>query len=215
MLDTLQDWGKKPRIVLVSSGLVYGEPEAHGRGCDERSLLRPESPYAASKAAADLLGYQTWRSAGLDVVRARPFNHVGPRQSTEFAVAHFARQIVEIERGCRPPVLETGDLHSRRDLTDVRDVVRGYLLVAEKSAGGDVYNLGSGDAHSMETILERLRALAGVRCEVRRRPGLLRDADTQVLRADASKARRELGWSPQIPLEQTLADVLAYWRKQP
>ncbi|HMF11695.1 MAG TPA: GDP-mannose 4,6-dehydratase, partial [Gemmataceae bacterium] len=215
LLDALQDWGGNPRILLVSSGLIYGESEAHGRGCDERSLLRPESPYAASKAAADLLGYQVWRAAGLDVVRARPFNHVGPRQSAEFAVAHFARQIVEIERGCRPPVLETGDLHPRRDLTDVRDVVRGYLLVAEKSASGDVYNLGSGEAHSMGTILDRLRTLAGVRCEVRRQPGLLRDADTPVLRADASKARRELGWSSQIPLEQTLADVLAYWRKQP
>jgi GDP-4-dehydro-6-deoxy-D-mannose reductase len=213
LLDAVQRWGGQARILLASSGLIYGEPETPGGACDERAPLRPESPYAASKAAADLLGYQCWRAAGMDVVRARPFNHVGPRQSAEFAVAHFAQQIVEIERGHRPPVLETGDLRPCRDLTDVRDIVRGYLSVVEKCPGGDVYNLGSGVAHSMEAVLDRLQTLAGVRCDVRSRPGLLRDADTPVLRADASKARRELGWSPRISLERTLADVLAYWRQ--
>jgi len=215
LLEAVQRWGGQVRILLVSSGLIYGEPAERGRGCDEHAPLRPESPYAASKAAADLLGYQCWRSAGTDVVRVRPFNHFGPRQSADFAVAHFARQIVGIERGRRSPVLETGDLRPRRDLTDVRDVVRGYVLVAQKCLAGDVYNLGSGVAHSMEAILDRLQALAGVKCQVRSRPDLLRDTDAPVLLADAAKAREDLGWSPQIPLEQTLADVLAYWRQLP
>lgn len=153
------------------------------------------------------------RSAGLEIVRGRPFNHIGPGQSAEFAVAHFAQQIVEIERGKRPPILETGDLSPLRDLTDVRDIVRGYLLLVERGCPGDVYNLGSGKACSMKHVLDRLLALAGVRVEVRCRPDLLREAETSVLRADAGKARRELDWSPQFTLEQTLSDTLAQWRR--
>jgi GDP-4-dehydro-6-deoxy-D-mannose reductase len=213
LLEALQDWGGSPRIVVVSSGLVYGKPEKLEEPCDERASLRPDSPYAASKAAADLLGYQCWKSAGLEIVRARPFNHIGPRQSAEFAVAHFARQIVEIERGRRAPVLETGDLRPRRDLSDVRDVVRGYMLLMEKGRPGEAYNLGSGEVHSMKEVLDRLLTLAGVRCEIRCRDDLLREADTPVLCADAGKARRELNWTPSIPLNQTLTDVLAYWRQ--
>jgi GDP-4-dehydro-6-deoxy-D-mannose reductase len=213
LLEAVERWGGRPRILLVGSGLVYGEPATPDQGCHEGCLLRPDSPYAASKAAADLLGYQFWRCSGLEIIRARPFNHVGPGQSSEFAIAHFVRQIVEIDRGKRPPLLETGDLSTRRDLTDVRDIVRGYVLLMERGRPGDVYNLGSGQASSMAEILDRLLTLAGVCCEVRCRPELLREVETPVLRADAAKMRRELDWSPQIPLEQTLADVLAYWRR--
>ena len=109
--------------------------------------------------------------------------------------------------------METGDLNPRRDLTDVRDIVRGYILLMEKGTPGDAYNLGSGEVHRIGEVLDRLLALAGVRCEVRCRADLLRDADTPVLRADAGKARRELDWSPRIPLDQTLMDLLAYWRQ--
>jgi GDP-4-dehydro-6-deoxy-D-mannose reductase len=213
LLEAVERCGGRPRVLLVGSGLVYGDLETPGQACDERCLLRPDSPYAASKAAADLLGYQFWRCCGMEVIRARPFNHIGPGQSAEFAAAHFARQLVEIERGNRPPLLETGDLSTRRDLTDVRDIVRGYLLLMDRGQPGDVYNLGSGQLFSMAEILDRLLTLAGVRCEVRCRPELLRDAETPILRADAAKIQRELDWSPQIPLEQTLADVLAYWRQ--
>jgi GDP-4-dehydro-6-deoxy-D-mannose reductase len=215
LLEAIQSWGGSPRVLFVGSGLVYGEPDQPGEACDERGLLRPGSPYAASKAAADLLCYQCWRSAGLDIVRVRPFNHIGPGQSAEFAVAHFARQLVEIERGKRPPLLETGDLSPLRDLTDVRDIVRGYLLLLERGRAGDVYNLGSGTACSMQHVLDRLRSRAGARVEVRCRMDLLRDAETTVLRADASKARRELGWSPHFSLEQTLSDTLDQWRRMP
>jgi GDP-4-dehydro-6-deoxy-D-mannose reductase len=199
--------------LLVSSGLVYGDQESPGQACDECASLRPESPYAASKAAADLLGYQVARATGLEIIRARPFNHFGRRQSAEFAVSHFARQIVEIEHSRRAPVLETGDLRPRRDLTDVRDIVRGYILQMERGRAGEAYNLGSGEVHSMSEILDRLLALADVRCEVRCRADLLRDIDTPVLRANAGKARSELGWSPRIPLDQTLTDLLEYWRQ--
>lgn len=213
LLEAVTQWGGAPRILLVSSGLVYGQPETPGEACDERCLLRPESPYAASKAAADLLAYQCWRSAGMEIIRARPFTHLGPRQSAEFAVAHFARQIVAIERGSRPAVLETGDLRPRRDLTDVRDIVRGYVLLMERGRPGDVCNLGAGETHAMAEVLDHLIALAGVRCQVRGRQELMRDAESAILRADAAKIRRELDWAPRIPLEQSLADVLAYWRQ--
>jgi GDP-4-dehydro-6-deoxy-D-mannose reductase len=213
LLEAVQKWGGRPRILLVSSGLVYGDQDLPGGVCDEHAQLRPESPYAASKAAADLLGYQVGRATGLEIIRARPFNHIGPRQSPEFALSHFARQIVDIERGTRPPVLETGDLRPKRDLTDVRDIVRGYILLMEKGSPGEAYNLGSGVVYSMSDVLGRLLALAGVRCEVRRRADLLRDADTPVLCADAGKARRELDWSPEIPLDQSLTELLTYWRQ--
>ena len=212
LFDAVGRWGGSPRIVFVGSGLVYGAPHVSSQACDECYPLGPESPYAASKAAADLLAYQCWRSTGLEIVRARPFNHIGPRQSSDFAVAHFARQIVEIERGRRPPIVETGNLDPCRDLTDVRDMVRGYVLLMEKARGGDVYNFGSGQACSMREVLDRLLALAGARCEVRPRQDLSRATETAVLRADAGKARRDLGWSPRYSLEQTLAEILAYWR---
>jgi GDP-4-dehydro-6-deoxy-D-mannose reductase len=212
LLEAVARWGGKPRVLLIGSGLVYGGSEIPGQACNEESPLRPESPYAASKAAADLLGYQHWRCTALEIVRARPFNHIGPGQSAEFAVAHFARQIVEIERGRRPPVIDTGNLSPRRDLTDVRDIVRGYVLLMNKGRPGEVYNLGSGQAHAMSEILGRLLQIAGVKCEVQSRNELLRNAETSVLRADAEKARRELSWTPQFALEQTLSDVLAYWR---
>ncbi len=214
LYEAIQKWGGMPRVLFVGSGLVYGAPEKEGARCDEQCLLRPESPYAASKAAADLLSYQVWRATGLPIIRVRPFNHIGPRQSPEYAVAHFARQLVEIERGRRPAVLETGNLAPRRDLTDVRDIVRGYLLLLEHGRPGEAYNLGIGEAPSMREVIERLMALSGIRSEIRSRGELCREVETAVLRADSSRAQRETRWSPKFSLEQTLADILDYWRSQ-
>ncbi len=129
-------WGGRPRILYVSSGLIYGDPEDADQLLDERSPLRPASPYAVSKAAADLAGYQQARAGALEIVRVRPFNHIGPRQSPEYAVASFSQQIAAIAQGKRPPVMETGDLTSRRDLTDARDMVQAYLLLMERGRPG-------------------------------------------------------------------------------
>src|SRR5439155_24946453 len=131
--------GGRVRILYVSSGMVYGAVDDAARPCDETTPLRPVSPYAASKAAADLLSYQVTHHPGLDVVRVRPFNHVGPRQSPDYAVGHFARQLARIERGLDPPRLDTGDLSAHRDLTDVRDMVAAYRLVMEHGRRGEVY----------------------------------------------------------------------------
>lgn len=214
LYDAVVRWGGRPRLLAISSGLIYGDCDPPDRAHDESTPLRPATPYATSKAAADLLGYQYTCEPGLDIVRVRPFNHVGPRQSAEFALPNFARQIAAIERGQQPAVLETGNLSPRRDLTDVRDTVRAYRLLAEHGRAGEAYNVGSGQALSMREVLDRLLALAGVRVEVRQRGDLVRAADNAVLRADPGKLTRETGWSRAFPLERTLADILDYWRQR-
>jgi GDP-4-dehydro-6-deoxy-D-mannose reductase len=214
LYDAIHRWGGRPRIVYVSSGQIYGEPERPDQAFDERSPLHPSSPYAASKAAADLASYQYARSPGLHIVRVRPFNHIGPRQSPEFAAAHFAQQIADIERNRRPPVLETGNLTSLRDLTDVRDMVRAYILIMEKGQKGEAYNAAAGEVHSMQSVLDHLLRLASLRVEVRQQAAQVRATDSSVIRADAGKLR-QLGWTPTFSLDQTLADTLNYWRKQP
>jgi GDP-4-dehydro-6-deoxy-D-mannose reductase len=209
---TTESGRRSPRILFVGSGLIYGTAE--GQAQDERTELRPSSPYAASKAAADLVSYQYTCEPGLDIVRARPFNHIGARQSPQFAVAHFAQQLVAIERGRQPPVLETGNLSPCRDLTDVRDMVAAYVLLMERGRTGEAYNIGSGQVCSIGTVLERLLALSGTTVEIRQRAELVRATDPAAVRADASKLRRETGWVPRYSLDQTLADILTFWRQQ-
>jgi GDP-4-dehydro-6-deoxy-D-mannose reductase len=213
LYEAVLRWGGRPRILFVGSGQVYGECESPEQALDEDRPLRPANPYAASKAAADLVSYQYAR-AGLDVVIARPFNHIGPRQSPAYAVAHFARQLAEVERGQCPPLLETGNLSPRRDLTDVRDVVRAYRLLLQCGRAGAAYNVGTGEAPSMREVLDRLLALSPARVEVRQRADLVRAGETSVLRADPSRLRRETGWVPAFRLEQSLTDILEYWRQR-
>ena len=214
LYDAVQRWGGRPRILYVGSSLIYGDAEAPGHACDENAPLRPVSPYAASKAAADLASYQYTRSPGLDIVRARPFNHIGPRQSPQYAVAHFAKQIAAIERQERSPVLVTGDLHPLRDLTDVRDTVAAYVLLMEKGRTGEAYNVATGTAHSIEAVLTQLLAFAKVPIEVRQQADLVRAADLGAIEVNAAKLRRETGWTPRYSLDQTLADILTYWRQK-
>jgi GDP-4-dehydro-6-deoxy-D-mannose reductase len=214
LYDAVHRWGGKPRILYVSSGFVYGDVDADNRAFVEDHPLQPITPYAASKAAADIASYQYTRFPDLDIVRARPFNNIGPRQSAEYAVPNFARQIAAIEQGKQPPFLETGNLTASRDLTDVRDIVRAYLLIVERGQSGDVFNVASGEAHSMKDVLDRLLAQARVRVEVRTQAKLMRAAENLHHRGDAGKLRRETGWSPQFSLDQTLADTLEYWRKK-
>jgi GDP-4-dehydro-6-deoxy-D-mannose reductase len=211
LYDAVHRWGGRARILSVGSGLIYGQAE-DGEVFDENALLRPVNPYAASKAAADLAGYQHTRYPGLDIVRARPFNHIGPRQAPHYAVAHFAKQIAAAELGLQPPVLETGNLSAMRDLTDVRDVAAAYTRLIEKGCTGEAYNIASGTVHSMQAVLDRLLALARVPVEVKQQPRLLRAAEAAIIRGDAAKLRAETGWQPRYSLDQTLADTLQYWR---
>lgn len=212
--DAVHRSGVKPRVLFVSTGLVYGDPDAPGAALTEESPLRPASPYAASKAAADLLSYQVTRSPGLDVVRVRLFNQTGPRQSADYAVPNFARQIAEAEAGLRPPTMETGDLNSHRDLSDVRDIVAAFRLLIEHGRRGEVYNAGRGQAYRIQDVLDRLLALSGTPIRVTRKVDPDRAADTAVTRADTAKLRRATGWEPRHALDQTLTDVLDFWRAE-
>jgi GDP-4-dehydro-6-deoxy-D-mannose reductase len=211
LYDAVARSGLRPRILFVSTGLVYGEPDEPGTACDERTTFKPASPYAASKAAADVLSYQATRSPGLDVVRVRLFNQIGPRQSADYAVANFARQLAAIEAGRQDPVIDTGDLSAERDVTDIRDVVAAFPLLLERGRTGEAYNAGRGETFPVRDLLDRLLRLGRVRVEVRERADARR-ADTAVTRADARKLRAATGWAPRIPLDQTLADTLDYWR---
>jgi GDP-4-dehydro-6-deoxy-D-mannose reductase len=211
LCDAVVAWGGGPRILLVSTGQVYGPSDLP---IDESAELRPASPYAASKAAADLFGYQVTRHPGLDIVRVRPFNQVGPRQPPQYAAGHFARQLARIEAGLDAPRLEVGDLTARRDLTDVRDMAEAFRLLLDRGRTGEVYNAGSGAAVSMADVLDLLRAECRTPVEVVPRPERMRPADPSVIVADAGKLRRETGWTPRNALPQTLRDTLDWWRNQ-
>jgi GDP-4-dehydro-6-deoxy-D-mannose reductase len=203
--------GLRPRVLFVSTGLIYGDPVPGALPFDERAELRPGSPYAASKAAADLLSYQQTRHPGLDIVRVRLFNQVGPRQSPDYAVANFARQIAAVEAGTLARI-ETGDLSAERDLTDVRDVVVAFRLLMEKGVTGEAYNAGRGQTWRMRDVLDRLVALANVRVEVVEKPDPHRKADAAVTRVDARKIVETTGWRPRHELDGTLLDILNWWR---
>lgn len=214
LYEAVRSWGGSPRILYVGSGLIYGDPEGAGKAQDESTPLYPVSPYAASKAAADLASFQYTRAPGLDIVRVRPFNHIGPRQSPQYAVAHFAKQIAAMERGQAPPILKTGNLTPLRDLTDVRDMVEAYRLLLLHGQTGEAYNAGSGVTHSMQEVVDRLRARARIPIEVQPQDELKRGTETAALLCDAAKLRTATGWQPQIAFEQTLADILEYWRSE-
>jgi GDP-4-dehydro-6-deoxy-D-mannose reductase len=215
LYEAVLRWGGNPRLLYVSSGAVYGEPQDPKRAVDEATILQPNSPYAASKAAADLASYQYTRSHGLHIVRARPFNHVGPGQSARFALAHFAWQIAAIERGSQPPKLRVGNLWTERDLTDVRDIVLAYLRLMEQAPSGEVYNIGSGQTLPMKVFLDRLLALSSVSIEVESAPELVRKVETATVRVNADKLRQATGWTPRYSLDQTLSDLLTYCRSHP
>lgn len=200
-----------PRILFVGSGLVYGGKDWE-RPRHELMPLLPDTPYAASKAAADLACYQYTCAPGLDVVRARPFNHTGPHQPAQFAIPNFARQLIAIERG-ESAVLETGNLCSERDLTDVRDTVSAYQLLMERGRKGEAYNIASGSSCSMQTVLARMVALTGLQVELCQKDDLMRPSEPDVIRVDVGKLRRETGWAPRYSLDETLADTLEAWRR--
>lgn len=202
------------KILIVSSAEVYGLVKAHDLPIDEDTPLRPVSPYGVSKIAQDFLGLQYFMTHGLPVVRVRPFGHIGTRQSPEFVVSAFSKKIAEIEKGNHAPILTVGNLESKRDLTDVRDMVRAYELLLEKGKAGEVYNAGRGESYIIQTVLEKLLALSTVQIEIAQDPALFRPNDIPELRCDTTKISTEIGWKAEISLEKSLEDTLNYWRER-
>jgi GDP-4-dehydro-6-deoxy-D-mannose reductase len=211
VLEAVRRAGLKPRVVLVGSGVCYGNPSAEHLPVTESCPLRPNNPYAASKGAADLLGIQHYLAHGTDVVIVRPFNHAGPRQSPTYVLSALARQVAEVEAGRRARV-DVGNVNVIRDFTDVRDVARAYRLLAERGTPGEVYNLGSGRGTRIADALATLTELAQVPIEIRTDPARVRPVDQPLLVANPTKLRQATGWEPRVSTHQTLADMLQYWR---
>jgi len=202
------------RILVVGSSEEYGLVRPDELPIKETNPLRPTSPYAVSKVAQDMLGLQYHLSHQLFTVRVRSFNHIGPRQRLGFVAPDFASQIAQAEAGLREPVIQVGNLTPQRDFSDVRDVVRGYHLLITQGEPGEVYNLGSGQAHSVREVLETLIAMARIPITVEQDPERLRPTNVPVIVGDCTKIRKRTGWRPKIAFEQSLQDVLDYWREQ-
>lgn len=203
-----------PIIVIASSAEVYGAVPPDRLPITEDEPFRPANPYAVSKITQDMLGLQYHLSYQLRTVRVRPFNHVGPGQSDRFVVSSFARQIAEVEIGRADPVLLVGNLDAQRDFLDVRDVARAYMEVAREQFAGEVFNIASGQARSVRSILEFLLSRSRLEIAVRQDPSRLRPSDVPVLIGDARRLRKATGWAPKISLDDSLAETLDYWRQR-
>ena len=201
------------KIQIAGSSEEYGMVKEDEIPITEANPLRPMSPYAVSKVAEDLLGYQYFMSYGLHVVRTRGFNHTGPRRGEMFVCSNFARQIVEMEKGKRDNIIRVGNLDAKRDFTDVRDMVKAYRLSLEKGKNGEVYNISSGCCFSMREVLDMLIRISGVKVRVEQDPERMRPSDVPVLLGDSMKFQKETGWKPEIPFEKTLKDIIDYWRE--
>ncbi|MBI5837960.1 MAG: GDP-mannose 4,6-dehydratase [Candidatus Eisenbacteria bacterium] len=214
LFEAIRRLGLKTRVLVAGSSEEYGDVHADEVPIRETNPLRPLSPYAVSKVAQDMLGYQYFRSYGLDVVRTRAFNHEGPRRGSVFVTSNFCKQVAEIEKGRRPPVLHVGNLEAKRDFTDVRDVVRAYWLALEKGKPGEVYNIGSNRCWVIGDMLKMILSMTDKVIEVKPDPKRMRPSDVPILLCDYDKFKRETGWVPEIPFEQTLRDLLQYWRER-
>ncbi len=214
ILQAVVDLGLEPRILVVGSNEEYGRVSPDELPITEANPLRPDNPYGVSKVAQDMLGLQYHLSHGLPIIRVRPFNHIGPRQDERFVAPAFAKQIAEIEAGLRPPVVKVGNLEAERDFTDVRDVVRAYWLILEEGEPGEVYNIGSGVPHSIQELLDTLLSLSEVEIAVEQDPTRMRPSDVPISYCDYSKLWECTGWEPTISFEESLRDVLNYWREK-
>jgi GDP-4-dehydro-6-deoxy-D-mannose reductase len=208
VLEAARQCEEPPSVLIVSSAEVYGAVKESELPIAEDAALAPMSPYAASKVAAEYLAIQAHLAYGLPVVRVRPFNHVGPGQSPHFAVPALASRIVAATRD-GAEWIPVGNLGARRDLTDVRDVVRAYRMLVCDGSAGEVYNVCSGTAVGIDEVAHRLLELAGVELELRPDPSLVRPVDVPVLLGNPEKLEQRTGWKPEIDLDRTLADVLA------
>lgn len=212
LVEAVHGIAPRARVLIVGSAQVYGAVAPKRLPVSESQALAPDSPYALSKAAADLLAHQYFRRFGLHIVLARPFNHTGPGQNPEFVCSGLARQVACIDLGLQPPVLRVGNLNVRRDFSDVRDVVKAYLLLVERGRPGETYNVCSGRPVRVREVVNLLRSLSSRRISVRVQPRLLRPGETRILYGSNLKLRRATGWRAQCSLRETLSDLFAHWK---
>ena len=215
LLEVMRSLKLSPRFLAIGTSEEYGLVYPDELPIRETNPLRPLSPYAVSKVAQDMMGYQYFKSYGMPIIRTRAFNHEGPRRGEVFVTSNFAKQVAEIEAGLRAPIISVGDLKPTRDYSDVRDIVRGYWALLDRGEPGDVYNLCSGRPWTIQQVLDFLLAESRSKSiSVETDPARLRPSDVMVLDGDPSKIRNATGWAVEIPFEQTLRDLLAYWRQR-
>lgn len=212
LLDAVRDSKQHPRILLIGSGEEYGRILPEETPIQEDNKLRPGNIYAATKACQNMIGKIYADAYGMDIIMVRAFNHTGPNQAPIFVVADFCKQVADIEKGLQEPVIKVGNLCARRDFTDVRDVVRAYGLLMDKGVKGYTYNIGSGNAISIECILNIILSNAKCKIKIFVDPSKLRPVDVPIIEADISKVCECTGWKPKIAIENTIQETLDYYR---
>ena len=214
LFEALKKIRYKPRTLVIGSGEEYGKIKNSSIPISEDTALYPGNIYAATKACQNMLGYIYAQAYELNIILVRAFNHIGPGQSPIFVVSDFCKQVAEIEKGKSKPVIFVGNLKAERDFTDVRDVVRAYALLVQKGISGETYNVGSGKAFSIQSVLDKIVKNARKQIEIKVDPSKYRPIDVPKIEADISKLKTITGWEPRISIDTTIKNVLDYWREQ-
>lgn len=214
LLEAIRRLKTQPRLLLIGSGEEYGHVREKEIPITEETLPRPGNIYAATKACQNMIGKIYCNAYQMDIMSVRAFNHIGPNQAPLFVVSDFCKQTAEIEKGLRGPVIQVGNLSAKRDFTDVRDVVRAYALLMEKGIAGETYNVGSGTAISIQSILDAILQMSDCKIKISIDPAKLRPVDVPIIEADISKLQAVTGWKPEFSLPHTLSETLDYWRGQ-
>lgn len=212
ILEAIRKLELTTRILLIGSAEEYGRIERDELPINENAPIRPSNPYAVSKASQEAIAKLYVQAYGIDIIMVRAFNHIGPGQSTSFAIPDFAKQLVDIESGRKEPVIYTGNLNAKRDFTDVRDIVEGYCKLVRKGITGEIYNIGSGRSYSIKELLRKMIEISGKNIEVKNDPARFRPVDISELRADITKIKTQANWHPHITIDDSLEDILNYWR---
>lgn len=215
LLEAIRKVGIDPAIQIAGSSEEYGLVYPDEVPIKETNPLRPLSPYGVSKVAADKLGFQYHRSYGMKIVVTRSFNHTGPRRGEVFVTSNFAKQIIEIEKGLRKPLIRVGNMEAKRDFSDVRDVVKAYWLSATKCKFGECYNICSGTTRVIKDVLDILLQNSKMKdIKLEKDPSRMRPSDVEILHGDCTKIMEKTGWKPEIPFEKTMNDLMGYWRER-
>lgn len=212
VMDAIRELFYKPRVLLIGSGEEYGHILPGETPITEENALRPGNIYAATKACQNMIGNIYSKAYDMELMMVRAFNHIGPGQAPMFVVSDFCKQVAEIEKGVREPVMKVGNLAARRDFTDVRDVVKAYVKLIHAGRSGETYNVGSGNAREIRAVLDLIISKSTADISVEIDSNKLRPVDVPIIEADITRLNRLTGWLPQIPLEQTIQETLDYWR---
>lgn len=214
VMDAVRELFYKPTVLLIGSGEEYGHIREDEVPIKEDNYLRPGNIYAATKVCQNMIASIYAQAYDMDLMMVRAFNHIGPCQAPIFVISDFCKQVAEIEKGKKEPVMYVGNLDAKRDFTDVRDVVRAYALLVQKGKAGEIYNVGSGHAYAIREILNLIISLSFVDIKVEIDLNKIRPVDVPIIEADISKLKKVTGWSPIIPLKQTITETLEYWRER-